>query len=114
LPLSLRLRTAIVAGNYGEASALELYGRRLGLPQPLSGHLSWQYWRPRSLPQTSVLFVGYGAERLGGLCTSWRPLAVIENRWKLDNEERGRTIARCRLRVPLGALWDEDIATDDL
>jgi hypothetical protein len=109
-----RARGAIVAGNYGEASALELYGPSRGLPEPLSGHLSWQYWRPRRLPQRFVLFVGYDSSRLTRLCRSWRTLATIDNRWQLGNEERGRIIAGCRLRQPLGATWARSIASNTL
>lgn len=111
---SQRADGAIVTANYGEASALERYGRARGLPEPLSGHLSWQYWRPRALPQRFVLFVGYEPSNLSRLCTSWRVLATIDNRYHLDNEERGRTIAACHLRRPLGTIWESEIATDSL
>jgi hypothetical protein len=101
-------------GAAHEASALEHYGPALGLPAPLSGHLSWQYWRPHSLPQRFVLFVGYDTSNLARLCTSWRPLATIDNRFHLDNEERGRIIAACTLKRPLGAIWNTEIATNSL
>jgi dolichyl-phosphate-mannose-protein mannosyltransferase len=114
LPPAERAGGAIVAGNYGEASALERYGPARGLPPVLSGHLSWQYWRPRELPQRFVLFVGYDAGSLSSLCASWHPLARIDNREHLDNEERGRIIAGCTLRRPLGDIWEAAIATDDL
>jgi 4-amino-4-deoxy-L-arabinose transferase-like glycosyltransferase len=109
-----RAHGALVARNYGEASALERYGPARGLPAVLSGHLSWQYWRPKELPQTFALFVGYDGSALTALCDRWRPLARIDNRWHLDNEERGRLIAACNLRRPLGALWHARIATDQL
>jgi hypothetical protein len=38
----------------------------------------------------------------------------IENFWHLNNEERGRLIASCRLRRPLGDLWQLLIATNTL
>jgi len=104
LPRAERAQGAVVAGNYGEASALERYGPARGLPLILSGHLSWQYWRPRRLPQRFVLFVGYDPAALTRLCRSWIRLATIDNRWHLDNEERGRIIAGCRLRQPLRAI----------
>jgi hypothetical protein len=113
LPAADRADGAIVAGNYGEASALEYYGESRGLPPVLSGHLSWQYWRPDRLPQRFVLFVGYSRGALSALCRTSRPVATIENRWHLDNEERGRLISTCRLRRPLGELWPQ-IATDTL
>jgi hypothetical protein len=105
---------AIVAQNYGEASALDLYGPSRRLPPPLSGHLSWQYWRPQQLPQRFVLFIGYPPTELSRLCRSWHTDARIDNHWHLNNEERGRIIATCRLRHPLGSIWSTDIATDNL
>ena len=114
LPAAQRAGGAIVAENYGEASALELYGPARGLPQVLTGHLSWQYWRPRSLPQRYVLFVGYDSGTLSLLCRSWTKLATIDNRWHLANEERGRVIAGCRLQQPLGVIWEQSIARNDL
>ena len=103
---------AILARNYGEASALQLYGR--GLPPILSGHLTWQYWRPDQLPERFVLTVGYRPQSLDLLCSSWRPLAHIENRWHLDNEERGKPITACALKHPLGSDWNRLIASDQL
>jgi 4-amino-4-deoxy-L-arabinose transferase-like glycosyltransferase len=114
LPAAVRARAAVVAENYGEASALEHFGHARGLPQVLSGHLSWQYWRPRDLPERYAMFVGFSPDRLARLCTTSRVLATIDNRWHLDNEERGRTIVFCRLRRPLGELWQREIASDTL
>jgi hypothetical protein len=58
--------------------------------------------------------VGIDPFTLRGLCTTFHRVATIENRWRLGNEERGRTIDVCRLARPLGAMWDDRIATDDL
>jgi hypothetical protein len=95
----------VLAGNYGEAGALALLGPAAGLPEPLSGHLSWQYWRPSSLPQGTALTVGLDAGDLARLCRTWRPLARISNAAGVDNEEQGRVVAICRLRAPVGELW---------
>jgi Dolichyl-phosphate-mannose-protein mannosyltransferase len=112
LPSPDRTTGAILTQNYGEASALEFYAHNVG--PVLSGHLSWQYWRPGRLPQRFALTVGYDSSDLEGLCRSWRPLARLENRWRLDNEERGRLIAACSLRQPLGSLWKPRIASNQL
>jgi len=113
LPSAERANGAVVALNYGEASALELYaGSRL--PLVLSGHLSWQYWRPRALAQRHLLTVGYGSSTLRAICRSWRVVARIDNRWRIDNEERGRAIATCVLRQPLGEIWHPWFARDSL
>jgi 4-amino-4-deoxy-L-arabinose transferase-like glycosyltransferase len=111
VPLKDRASGAILAANYGEASALQFYGRRL--PIILSGHLSWQYWRPQSLRQRFVLTVGYDPRALSLLCRSWRVTAHLDNRWHLNNEERGQPVAACRLKRQLGSDWHL-IASDQL
>jgi hypothetical protein len=112
LPANERNGGAILAANYGEASALAFHGH--GLPTILSGHLSWQYWHPSRLPQRFVLTVGYQPQRLAVLCTSSTPIARIDNRWHLNNEERGQLIATCTLKHPLGSDWNRLIANDQL
>ncbi|HLY49858.1 MAG TPA: glycosyltransferase family 39 protein, partial [Solirubrobacteraceae bacterium] len=112
VPATDRPGAAILAANYGEASALQFYGR--GLPTILSGHLSWQFWHPRRLPRHFLLTVGYSRSSLKILCRSSTVLAQIDNRWHLGNEERGRLIAGCTLRRPLAYDWTRLIATDRL
>jgi hypothetical protein len=113
LPGRDRAQGVILAQNYGEASALEFYGPSRGLPSALSGHLSWQHWRPQTLPQRFALLVGFGHQSITRLCGSAHTLATINNHWHLDNEERGRTITACQLKQPLGKLWHQ-IATNSL
>jgi hypothetical protein len=107
-----RSNGAVLAHNYGEASALQFYGR--GLPPILSGHLSWQYWHSQRLQQRFLLTVGYRAPDLELICGSWKPLARIDNRWHLGNEERGQLIASCTLKRPFGSDWNRLIASDRL
>jgi hypothetical protein len=106
-----RAAGAIVAGNYGVAGALSLYGPAAGLPTPLSGHLSFQYWHPARMPERTVLLVGFDREDALHRCAHATVLGVVDNRWHIDNEERGRPIVWCRLRAPLGQLWESTFAT---
>ena len=114
LPPSFRSDAAVVAQNYGEAGALARTGARHGLPEPLSGHLSWQYWRPADLPQRHMLAVGFERGDLDRMCAEWRPVAHVHIPWPIDNDEQGRLLAACTLRSPLGDLWSRDIASDTL
>ena len=109
-----RAAAAIVAGNYGVAGALSLFGPAAGLPTPVSGHLSFQYWHPAKMPQRTVLLVGFDRGDALRRCASARVLAVADNRWHVDNEERGRPIVWCRLRAPLGQVWQSTFATAQL
>ena len=85
-----------------EASALEHFGRGK-LPLVLSGHLSWQYLAPPTLPQRYAITVGMGDHP--GMCRASRVVARIDNKWHIANEEQGRRIVACTLRRPLGQLW---------
>ncbi|HTR75013.1 MAG TPA: glycosyltransferase family 39 protein [Solirubrobacterales bacterium] len=114
LPAAERRREAIVTSNYGEAGALALMGPALGLPTPLSGHLSWQYWRPASLPQRAVVLVGFAPGFVARHCDGHRLLGRARNRWHIENEERGARIVQCRLPATLGSLWGRDFATNQL
>jgi hypothetical protein len=106
-----RAAGAIVAGNYGVAGALSLYGPAAGLPAPVSGHLAFQYWHPARMPQRAVLLVGFDRADAHRHCAHATVLAVVDNRWHIDNEERGRPIVWCRLRAPLGEIWQREFAT---
>ena len=91
----------VLARNYGEAGALELFGR--GLPPVGSGHVTFRYWRPR-VTGRSALLVGYTASE-APFCANYRPLGAIA--MPVDNEERGRPIARCTLTGDLRSVWPE-------
>lgn len=44
--------------NYGEAGAVEVLGRRLGLPHAMSGHNSWWTWGPGDFDGSVLIIIG--------------------------------------------------------
>jgi hypothetical protein len=114
MPAGERRDGVVLAQNYGEAGALALMGPPRGLPTPLSGHLSWQYWHPAQMPERYALTVGYQKPQLRQLCLTWRIDGRIRNTFSLDNEEEGLPIATCHLRKPLGTLWQSQIVRSTL
>jgi hypothetical protein len=113
LPSADRANGAVVASNYGQASALALYGGGR-LPLVVSGHLSWQFWHPKSMPERHLVTVGYYPDELRNLCSTWRVVDHIRNPLRFANEELGRPIATCTLRRPLGEIWRPDFARNQL
>jgi 4-amino-4-deoxy-L-arabinose transferase-like glycosyltransferase len=57
LPPQEREHASIVADNYGEAGAIDWFGRRWGLPAALSGHNSYFSWGPPPAERSEVLVV---------------------------------------------------------
>ena len=90
----------VVASNYGEAGALELFGR--GLPPVASADVTFRYWRPPVAGRIAIL-VGFGQGKASGFCGGYTLLGRIE--MPTANQERGLPIARCTLDSSLTAEW---------
>jgi 4-amino-4-deoxy-L-arabinose transferase-like glycosyltransferase len=111
---SERAGTVILTASYGEAGALLLLGPSRGLQQPLSGHLSWQYWRPKRLPERHVLLVGYPSWSYQSLCSSAQMLELVASRDTFRNRLVWWPITYCELRRPLEDIWNDGIVNDQL
>ena len=88
----------IVAANYGEAGALELFGR--GLPPVASGDKTLRYWRPQATGRRALV-IGF-SRRTASFCTGYRVVARVST---ADSDERGNELARCTLRGSLAHVW---------
>ncbi len=97
----------IVADNYGEAGALELFGR--GLPPVASAQVTMRYWRPQ-VAGRQALVVGY-SRGAAGFCSGYHVVARIST--ANDSNEGGEPIARCTLRGTLAEVWPNIVATQD-
>jgi hypothetical protein len=64
LPADERKTTAILASNYGEASAIEFFGNKYGLPHAISGNQNYSLWGPDGYSGVSVLAIGFSREKL--------------------------------------------------
>jgi hypothetical protein len=108
LPMEERERTGILAGNYGEGGALNLYGPALGLPHAMCLTNSFWYrgYDPR-LPQT-VILVGFNLDQGRELFGSCAVAGKNSNPYGVKNEESlyHPDILLCRnLRMPWIHYW---------
>ncbi len=58
LPVNLKAQACIFTSNYGEASAVNFFGGRLGLPRAISGHNNYYVWGPGSCSGQVLITVG--------------------------------------------------------
>ncbi len=58
LPPEDRARAAIFTNNYGEAGAIDVLGRRYGLPPASSGHNNYWLWGPHGSGQVLIVIGG--------------------------------------------------------
>jgi len=58
---------AIFAQNYGQAGAIDFFGRRYGLPPALSGHQTYFLWGPRGYSGNCLIVLDDSRQVLEGL-----------------------------------------------
>ena len=86
LPVEERGRVTILAGNYGEVGALNLYREKYGLPRAISGvNSSWE--RGYGDPAKVVIVVGYSREFLEREFAMCEVGGRVWNRYGVMNEE---------------------------
>ena len=92
LPGPERRTAVLLAGNYGEAGALDHYGPTNGLPPVYSGHLSYWRWGPPPADASPVLVVGYGWDEaeLRRECTELTHAARSTTAWTSTTRNRAR------------------------
>jgi hypothetical protein len=92
LPPAQRARTALLAGNYGEAGAIDHFGPALRLPQAYSGHNNWWLWGPPPEADTTVVAIGVNLSVLRATFASVRQVAVYTNGLGIGNLEEGTPV----------------------
>ena len=87
LPAADRTALGILAGNYGEAGAVNLYGPNYGLPTAISGTNSfWLRGYGDRLPQT-VIVLGFSQNWVDKHFASCELVGHTGNRYGVPNEE---------------------------
>jgi Dolichyl-phosphate-mannose-protein mannosyltransferase len=104
LPPADREKAVIYVGNYGEAGAINVLGRRRGTPPAISTHNNYYLWGPGRATPEILLVLGGSAEdhqectsveRIGRfVCTDCMPYENAQDIWA------------CRgLKVPIERVW---------
>lgn len=106
LPAPQRSRAALLAGNYGEAGAIDRYGAQFRLPQAFSGHNNFWFWGPPPASDTTVVAIGVDPARLRREFRSVRLAAVWDNGLGVPDDEQGAQVyVATGLRVPWKTAW---------
>jgi hypothetical protein len=106
LPPGQRATTTILAGNYGEAGAIDRYGPADGLPTAFSGANSFWYWGPPPARYRSAIAISVPPALLRRLFTTVREVAVFRNGLGVSDDEQGTVIYQAAgLRIPWAKAW---------
>jgi hypothetical protein len=106
LPPAQRAQTAILASIDGQAGAIDIYGGSEHLPQAISPHLNFWYWKPASLDPTTLVTVGYKPSELTFLCGTITSAGTVTIPDSVDNLNQGTPILVCTdLRESINVAW---------
>jgi len=106
-PSLVRHGAILYGANYGQAGALDLYGRRLGLPPVVSLAGSWYFFGPGDQPGNPVVLLGVEPEEIETLgCGKVELAARVTNFWGVP-EERDVPVTFCYdPSISLQRLWE--------
>jgi hypothetical protein len=105
LPDDQRKHAVVVAGNYGEAGALDFYGPRYGLPEVVSPAGSYWFFGPGDRPGKVVITIGVPRDDLRRFFDSVVTAAAVSHAWTVE-EERNLTVnVGTRPRRTLQQIW---------
>jgi hypothetical protein len=80
LPPQERAATGILASNYGQASAINIFGARYGLPAAISGHQNYWIWGPGDYTGEEMIVINDAS--LDEMNAAYHSCAVVgERNW---------------------------------
>lgn len=105
LPPGQRANTAIYASNFGEASAIDVYGEAFGLPHAISGNNNFWLWGPQRYSGATVIEVNADPAKARRLFASVRLAAVFTDPHAMSYENDVPILVCSGIREPLARLW---------
>jgi hypothetical protein len=105
LPPADQARAAVLAGNYGQAGAVDYFGTAMGLPHAISGHNNYFLWGPGNASGEVVIAVGMSLEDLNRIFGEVTQAAIINNEYAIP-EESNLPVYVCRKpKMTLQQAW---------
>ncbi|MGE3841218.1 MAG: glycosyltransferase family 39 protein [Vicinamibacterales bacterium] len=100
-----RQRCRVFGQNYGEAGAIDVLGRRFGLPRALSGHNSYWLWGPDAGSWDVLIIVGGDSEDHARFFHEIEIVGQTRSQWSMPYE-RGLNVSIARHpKMDVRQLW---------
>lgn len=90
LPAGEQQSAMILTENYGEAGALQFYGR--GLPTVVCPELTFFYWAPAQMNPSTLIIVGFPRDDVESFFGRVQQVGTVSNSLGIHNEEWGKAI----------------------
>ena len=104
LPPEEREKAAILGDNYGDAGAIDFFGKKYGLPRAISGHQSYFVWGPRDYDGSVIIILGGEKEDAEENCGSVEERDLVGHTYAMSYERFHILVCRDR-KEPLSEFW---------
>jgi 4-amino-4-deoxy-L-arabinose transferase-like glycosyltransferase len=99
-----RSKAVVFAQNYGEAGALEFYGRRYGLPPVICPHNNYYLWGPGNAGDV-VIVLGGNPDEARTVFERVERAATIVDPYAMPYESNLPVWVCRKLKIPMASLW---------
>jgi 4-amino-4-deoxy-L-arabinose transferase-like glycosyltransferase len=107
LPEGERSQTVVLAGNYGEAGALDWFGPRYGLPRAVSNAGSYWFFGPGDMPGRVAVGLGIEPRDLDAFYGEVTVIGRVPNPWGVPEQQDNPVIVARRPARTLQQVWPE-------
>lgn len=104
LPPEEQAKTAIYAGNYGQAGAIDFFGGKYGLPKSISPHQSYFVWGPREYTGEIMIILGSSRQSAEKHCNRVEEVAEVSHPYTMSYENYKIIVCR-ETKKPLPEVW---------
>ena len=105
LPPRERVHAVFFGNNYGEAAAIDVFGRPLGLPPAISGHNNYYLWGPRGHTGRVIIIIGGSRKHYAKLFHSYQVAGFITSRYAMPYETDRPIYVLRGMKVSLERNW---------
>ena len=105
LPPADRAKAVFFSTNYGEAAAIDVFGRPLGLPPAISGHDNYFLWGPRGHDGSVVIIIGGERDQLLKEFRQVDQAGTIDTPYAIPSETDQPIYVLRGMKRPMATVW---------
>jgi 4-amino-4-deoxy-L-arabinose transferase-like glycosyltransferase len=105
LPPADRAKAVFFGQNYGEAAAIDIFGKPLGLPPAISGHNNYYIWGPRGQDGSVIIVIGGNLAQVKSQFDTVEQAGFIDAPYAMPYETNQPIYVLRGSKIPFAALW---------
>ncbi|MBN1223509.1 MAG: glycosyltransferase family 39 protein [Candidatus Aminicenantes bacterium] len=100
-------KCGVFAQNYGEAGAMDFFGRTYGLPRAISGHNNYWLWGPGQYTGEIMIVIGGDKAQLEKYFVRVEQAGIFINEYVMPYENNLPLFVCRGLKIPIEDLWPQ-------